>query len=94
MAFLGARTSVFVTTDRAATLKDAAFTQVQNGLSVRTDRWRHTEWDEGKDGAVLYDMDKDPREDDQPGGRSRSGCHGGDFEGAPRGLSAMNAIPS
>jgi iduronate 2-sulfatase len=43
-------------------VKDAAFTQVQNGLSVRTDRWRYTEWDEGRDGAVLYDMDKDPRE--------------------------------
>src|SRR5688572_14258467 len=48
--------------DAAATVKDAAFTQVQNGLSVRTDRWRYTEWDEGKDGAVLYDVDRDPRE--------------------------------
>ena len=48
--------------DGAATVKDAAFTQVQNGYSVRTDRWRYTEWDEGKDGAVLYDMNTDPRE--------------------------------
>jgi iduronate 2-sulfatase len=48
--------------DPAARVKDAAFTQVQNGYSVRTDRWRYTEWDEGKDGAVLYDMDKDPGE--------------------------------
>ena len=31
-------------------------------MSVRTDRWRYTEWDEGKEGAVLFDMDKDPRE--------------------------------
>jgi iduronate 2-sulfatase len=46
----------------AATVKDAAFTQVQNGYSVRTDRWRYTEWDEGKEAAVLYDMDADPAE--------------------------------
>ena len=48
--------------DPAATVKDGAFTQVNNGFSVRTDRWRYTEWDEGKDGAVLHDMDKDPAE--------------------------------
>ena len=46
----------------AATVKDGAFTQVQNGYSVRTDRWRYTEWDEGKEAAVLYDMDTDPAE--------------------------------
>ena len=46
----------------AGTVKDGAFTQVNNGFSVRTDRWRYTEWDEGKDGAVLHDMDKDPAE--------------------------------
>ena len=48
--------------DPAATVKDAAFTQVQNGISVRTDHWRYTEWDEGKEAAVLFDMDKDPGE--------------------------------
>ena len=39
----------------AGTVKDGAFTQVNNGFSVRTDRWRYTEWDEGKDGAVLHE---------------------------------------
>jgi arylsulfatase A-like enzyme len=48
--------------DPAASVKDAAFTQVRNGYSVRTDRWRYTEWDEGKQGVQLYDMEKDPGE--------------------------------
>jgi uncharacterized sulfatase len=32
------------------------------GRSVRTDRWRYTEWDDGKRGVELYDHDNDPRE--------------------------------
>jgi len=32
------------------------------GYSVRTDRWRYTEWTEGELGAELYDQEKDPRE--------------------------------
>ncbi len=32
------------------------------GKSVRTDRWRYTEWDRGKQGAELYDHDNDPDE--------------------------------
>jgi iduronate 2-sulfatase len=32
------------------------------GYSVRTDRWRYTEWDGGKAGAELYDHDADPAE--------------------------------
>jgi uncharacterized sulfatase len=32
------------------------------GRSVRTERWRYTEWDEGRRGVELYDHDKDPRE--------------------------------
>jgi len=47
-----------------------AFTQVRRvsdgktfmGYSVRTERWRYTEWDEGKRGAELYDERGDPRE--------------------------------
>jgi uncharacterized sulfatase len=43
-----------------------AFTQVERqgfaGHSVRTARWRYTEWDGGKRGAELYDHDKDPEE--------------------------------
>jgi uncharacterized sulfatase len=32
------------------------------GRSVRTDRWRYTEWDGGKAGAELYDHQADPGE--------------------------------
>src|SRR5262249_1329453 len=32
------------------------------GKSVRTERWRYTEWDGGKQGAELYDHDRDPGE--------------------------------
>ena len=47
-------------------MKEAAFTTVQrgnvNGLSVRTDGYRYTEWGEGKNGAELYDHANDPGE--------------------------------
>jgi iduronate 2-sulfatase len=43
-----------------------AFTQVERqgfgGNSVRTPRWRYTEWDEGRRGTELYDHDRDPGE--------------------------------
>jgi uncharacterized sulfatase len=43
-----------------------AFTQVQRGAfpgySVRTERWRYTEWDDARQGAQLYDHDADPHE--------------------------------
>jgi len=32
------------------------------GHSVRTDRWRYTEWDEGRRGVELYDHENDPQE--------------------------------
>lgn len=32
------------------------------GYSLRTPRWRYTEWDEGKRGRELYDHESDPRE--------------------------------
>lgn len=32
------------------------------GYTLRTPRWRYTEWDEGRAGAELYDHDADPRE--------------------------------
>jgi len=32
------------------------------GYSVRTDRWRYTEWDEGKRGTELYNEADDPHE--------------------------------
>ncbi len=47
-----------------------AYTQVRRGAtnrfyfgrSVRTERWRYTEWDDGRKGAELYDHNKDPEE--------------------------------
>lgn len=43
-----------------------AFTQVwrgsYSGHTVRTERWRYTEWDGGKQGAQLHDMQADPQE--------------------------------
>jgi iduronate 2-sulfatase len=50
----------------AASWKDPAYTQVvhqkKTGRSVRTERWRYTEWSYGKDGSELYDHDNDPHE--------------------------------
>jgi uncharacterized sulfatase len=53
----------------AASIHDAAFTQARRGAkaeywgrSVRTARWRCTEWNEGRDGLELYDHDTDPGE--------------------------------
>jgi uncharacterized sulfatase len=48
----------------------AAYTQVGRGgvpakfmgRSVRTERWRYNEWDEGRQGSELYDHAKDPQE--------------------------------
>lgn len=47
--------------------KKGAFTQVMRGpdkmgYSLRTERWRYTEWDGGAGGVELYDHDADPRE--------------------------------
>jgi uncharacterized sulfatase len=48
-----------------------AFTQVQRrvqggkkimGRSIRTDKWRYTEWGEGEYGVELYDHDNDSNE--------------------------------
>jgi iduronate 2-sulfatase len=43
-----------------------AFTQTWRGgfagHSVRTERWRYTEWDDGKKGTELYDYSTDPTE--------------------------------
>jgi arylsulfatase A-like enzyme len=32
------------------------------GYSLRTPRWRYTEWDEGREGRELYDHESDPKE--------------------------------
>ena len=55
--------------DPSTSLHDAAFTQARRGpnaefwgRTVRTTRWRCTEWDEGRNGIELYDHDADPHE--------------------------------
>jgi uncharacterized sulfatase len=52
--------------DPVAAWTRPAFTQVQRGdfpgHSVRTEKWRYTEWDGGKQGAELYDHTTDPKE--------------------------------
>jgi uncharacterized sulfatase len=53
--------------DPAAPHERPAFTQVLRegktmGRSVRTARWRYTEWDDGRAGTELYDHDADPGE--------------------------------
>jgi len=40
-----------------------AYSEVaRGGRSVRTERWRYTEWNGGRDGVELYDHTADPRE--------------------------------
>jgi len=58
-----------VLNDPKVTLHEGAFTQARRGpnaefwgRSVRTARWRCTEWDEGRNGIELYDHAADPRE--------------------------------
>ena len=47
----------------AASVRDSALTQLRNGTSIRTARYRYTEWgDEGVDGVELYDHENDPQE--------------------------------
>jgi uncharacterized sulfatase len=55
--------------DPAAVLHEGAVTEARRGKSaeffgrsVRTTRWRYTEWNGGRDGAELYDHDSDPGE--------------------------------
>ena len=33
-----------------------------NGYTIRNERYRYTEWNQGKDGMQLYDHDADPKE--------------------------------
>jgi len=49
--------------DPKARPRRAALTHYANGYSLRTDRWRYTEWGEdGAEGAELYDCKADPAE--------------------------------
>lgn len=49
--------------DASKSPRTSALTQHRDGYSLRTDRYRYTEWGaQGKDGAELYDHASDPRE--------------------------------
>ena len=52
--------------DPKAEWSHAAYTQEQRGMypgySVRTEKWRYTEWDGGAKGSELYDHESDPHE--------------------------------
>jgi iduronate 2-sulfatase len=49
--------------DPSAAPRQSALTQYANGYSIRTERWRYTEWGEnGKEGNELYDHETDPAE--------------------------------
>lgn len=49
--------------DASATPRDSALSQYANGYSLRTERYRYTEWGEkGAEGIELYDREKDPEE--------------------------------
>ncbi|MBL98787.1 MAG: iduronate-2-sulfatase [Rhodopirellula sp.] len=49
--------------DHSTTVRSNAFTQYSNGYSIRTSRYRYTEWgDKGEFGAELYDHESDAEE--------------------------------
>jgi arylsulfatase A-like enzyme len=59
--------------DPAATPRTAALTQLGNGYSIRTDRFRYTEWGpDGRLGNELYDHRTDPQEIVNLAGRPES----------------------
>jgi len=66
-ANLEGRSFVPLLADPQRLWKQVAYTQVgrgrgAQGRSVRTDRWRYTEWAEGREGIELYDQVRDPSE--------------------------------
>lgn len=71
--------------------KAAAFTVrgsgKNQGRTVRTDRWRYTEWDEGRQGVELYDHRNDP-------GEYRNLANDPKYAGEVRKLKALLIFPS
>jgi uncharacterized sulfatase len=54
--------AAFTTMGRGKDRTEAATDIEFLGHSVRTERWRYTEWDGGKQGIELYDHSNDPLE--------------------------------
>lgn len=49
--------------DHTKQTRESALSQLHNSFSIRTDRYRYTEWGEnGADGQELYDHESDPQE--------------------------------
>lgn len=49
--------------DPSVSPRDCAFSQYENGYSIRTPQYRYTEWGkEGEEGVELYDHESDPAE--------------------------------
>ncbi len=65
-AYLDGTSLVPVLHNPAQQVKPAAYSQVNRrdfvGVSLRTPRWRYTEWDGGNKGLELYDHQNDPQE--------------------------------
>ena len=69
-AGLHGRSLVPLLTDASAPWDHPALSQVRRGAvpetfmgyTIRTDRWRYTEWDGGTRGTELYDVEADPDE--------------------------------
>ena len=62
-SYLQGRSLVAVLNDPAAAVRDSALTQYDSGYSLRTQRYRYTEWGPGGvDGTELYDHATDPQE--------------------------------
>jgi uncharacterized sulfatase len=61
--------------DPGRSWKRAAYTQVVHngvmGRSVRTERYRYTEWDDGRRGVEVYDHDRDQHEFNNLAGKQR-----------------------
>jgi iduronate 2-sulfatase len=65
------KSGAFTTQGRGKERTEAAKEIEYLGRSVRTERWRYTEWDEGRQGAELYDHRADPGEADNLAGDGR-----------------------
>jgi uncharacterized sulfatase len=65
-ADLAGRSMLPLLDDPTRAWKDCATMQLRRGnvagRTVRTERWRYTEWDQGRQGVELYDHDADPGE--------------------------------